>query len=529
MATKGFDLRTAVVAAFKFRWRATMVFLAFIGLAVAVCLVMKTEYTASASMLVKLGRELVFRDPVGPTNGITPASDHDETMASIIAIIDSPNITREAIETIGMTKLYPDMAPGAPAKSSPLDWIGLPMAFVQRTLGNGQHEEPMTTAVRRFSRKLKVDVVKRTGIITVAFSHPDPAIAAEAANLVVGLFQKEVGAIYDNPNLTFMQDLVDKERAGLDSAEEQLSAYQQKYGVYDIDNQIAALLAQKIQIDSNMKSDAAHIAELKILVDTLAAQRAATPQRTVVGTDAVRNRVIDDTESQLLNLRIQERQMTTRYAANYPPLVEVRNQIATAEHALAAARGEPGLLQRFGLNQTYVSIDQALMEHQAELDSYAGRQVAMRAQLASIDTALTGLAARKQMLEDLKRDVALRTDAVKTSYDKLAEARAIDGLNRQAPSSFSLYAAARAPDLADPSRPQPVLYILIAAVFGMLAAATTIFLSYVMDNSFLTPELAAARLRLPVLGVVDYRRNLARLGRVGQIADMRGARDLSRT
>jgi uncharacterized protein involved in exopolysaccharide biosynthesis len=517
------------VAACKFRWRAAVVFAAFVGLSVAVCLVMKTQYTASASVLVKLGRELVYRAPVGETATATPAEDHDEVMASIIAIMEDPVLVRSAIQKIGLVRLYPDMAPDAPPATGPAAWIGSGLAWLQMELGNGQQEDPLTTAVRRFKRKLDVAVIKRTGILTVSFSHASPAIAAEAANTVVALFQQEAGKIYDEPNLTYMQSLVDKERAGLASAQAALSAYQQKYGVYNVDDQINALLTQKIAIDTNLKADAAHIAELQILVGTLAQQRASLPRRTVLFTDTQRNRVVDDTEQALLTLQVQERQMATRFAANYPPLVEVRNQIAVAQQSLKAARAEPGEVPRLGMSETFVTVEQSLLQHQAELDSFAGRQTAMKTQLASIEQTLAGLSERKRALAELQQEVDLRNDAVKVAYTKLAEARAIDGLNHEKPSSFSMYQPALPPDAANPSRPLPVLYTLIGMVVGLIGAATTIFLSYVMDSSFLTPELAGARLRLPVLGVVDYRRNLARLGRVGLLSDASGAaRDLTR-
>ena len=68
----------------------------------------------------------------------------------------------------------------------------------------------------------------------------------------------------------------------------------------------------------------------------------------------------------------------------------------------------------------------------------------------------------------------------KTSYDKLVEARAVDGLNHEKPSSFSLYQAATPPDPADPARPLPLLYMLIGVVVGVLGALVTLFLSYRM-------------------------------------------------
>src|SRR5262245_66490611 len=105
------SLRDALVIAFKFRTRALAVLLGCLGLAIALCLVMTPIYASSTSLLVKLGRELVYRPEIGTTNNVTapPVIDKDEIIASNIAIMTSRDIIERAITTVGIEQLYPDL------------------------------------------------------------------------------------------------------------------------------------------------------------------------------------------------------------------------------------------------------------------------------------------------------------------------------------------------------------------------------------------------------------------------------------
>ena len=143
---------------------------------------------------------------------------------------------------------------------------------------------------------------------------------------------------------------------------------------------------------------------------------------------------------------------------------------------------------------------------QAELKSAVDRRDAMQAQLGVVTANINQLSVRQRELQDLEHDVALRTDAVKTSYDKLTEARVVDGLNREKPASFSVVQAAEPPDLSNPARPLPLLYTAAAAAVGMIGAASVVFFSYRMAGTFVTPEQASRRLNMPVLAVISYNR-----------------------
>jgi uncharacterized protein involved in exopolysaccharide biosynthesis len=526
----GLDLRIGTIVVSKYLMRAITVFLLFVALAVAVCLIMTPQYTATASVLVKIGRELVYHSEVGTAELPLPSVDHDEALASNIEIMSSPEIKKQVIETIGIKRMYPqlfDDDSGDDKNEKPsliAEVIGSAIESFMGFFGMDRDPQPMTEAMQLFGRKLKIDVVKKTSIVTVSFTHRDPQIAAEAANLVVEDFQKRTGDIYNDPNLDLMEHEVAGMREAASQAQARLNDYRQQYGVYAFDNQIQLLLTQKTAIDSSIKDTQAHIAELQDMVAALKVQRGTTPASIPLAFATQRHTVVDATETQLLTLRLQEKQLASRYQSSYQPLVDLRDQIRLAENALAAQRSDrSGAMATTGVNPTYQLIDQQTLQHEAELKSSAGRLEALQEQLASVTAAMQTLSSRQRQLLDLEHDVALRNGAVQTSYEKLTQARAVSNLNTEQPSSFRLYQPATPPDPALPSRPNPILYLAIAIILGLFGAAATIFLSHAMNDSFLTPEQASLRLGLPTLAVIGYNRRFSRIkiaGRSGPVGGM---------
>ncbi len=496
------DIRSAVAIAFKYWRRAAMVFCGALLASVAVCVIMTTQYAATTDVLVKIDRELVYRPEVGSTQAAVPTVDRDNLIASNIAIMRGPDIERQVIKTIGAGNLYPKLVDRS-LNPAIINWISDTIAAAETAVGIIPASVDMQV-MDKFDRKLTIDTVKKTDIVSVSFMHPDPAIAARVANMVVDLFQQKTGSIYADPNLDFMQKNVDGQRAALTQAEARLNDFRRRSGVYAFNSQIDLLLKQRMDIDTGLLSAEAHIAELNGMVAALLVQRSTTPQMIPLYAETERHKSIDDAQTQLLGLSLQEQQLAGRFSDKYQPLIDIRSQIKVAKAALAADRGDTGSHTRRGLNDTYQEVNQETLRRQAELKSAVDRRDAMQAQLGVITGNISQLSVRQRELQDLEQDVALRTDAVKTSFDKLTEARVVDGLNRQKPASFSVVQAADAPDPSDPARPLPLLYTAAAAVVGMIGAASVVFFSYRMADTFVTPEQASRRLNMPVLAVISY-------------------------
>ena len=497
------NLRTCAVIAFKFWPRAVLAFCIIFGLAIAASLLVKREYTASSLVLVKIGRELVYRPEFNSTAGQMETVDKDEIFASNIAIFKSASLIEEAINEIGIDRLYPDLVEPRPpsilntALSSVESWLSIP----EPTL--------LSKAANRFNHKLSVAVVKKTSLLDVSFTHPDPAMAAQVANLVVALFQQHVGSIYDNSNLQFEENQVKELQAGLETAENRLSAYRLSHNAFDLTDQLSLLLKQRDDTESKLNDTTAQIVQLEGLTAALRAQVAATPSSVPLYTETDRHRSIDDATTQLMQLQIQERQLATRFGENYPQLAEVRNQIKTAQAAVAAQSQHNGTRTRTGVNDVATTLQQSLLQNSAQLQSLSGMRDTLRGQIDSLNTSIAALSKTQPALAQLQRDVAQRTAAVKASYDKFIEARTVEGLNHEAPASFTVAEKAVTPDPADPSKPRPLLYMLMGIALGGFSGVVTLFLSFRTFGRFLTANQVARRLNRPVLAVIDYNASLA--------------------
>jgi uncharacterized protein involved in exopolysaccharide biosynthesis len=323
----GITLRDALVIAFKYRRRALSVLVGMVGLAVAACVLMTPIYASTCSVMVKLGRELVYRPEVGVNNNVAapPVIDKEEVIASNVAIMTSRDILERAITTIGIERLYPDLVdPPEYVKA-----IGGAIATVAGALGiELGHEALIEQAMRKFLKRLKVEPVKKTNVIEVTFEHPDPALAAQVANLVVDYFKQKTLAVYSDPNLGFLERQVADDRAALLDAEAKLAAYRQEHGVYQLADQINLLLRQRIELDTSLKGLSSRVEELLGMVTSLKGHRRTVPATIPLYTENERYKVLDDTQSQLLSLRLRERELESKFNDSYPMLVDVRAQIA---------------------------------------------------------------------------------------------------------------------------------------------------------------------------------------------------------
>jgi uncharacterized protein involved in exopolysaccharide biosynthesis len=499
------DFRTLCVVGFKFRWRGVAVFGLCVALAFAASILVRTQYTSTASILVKIGRELIYRPDIGQPTSPVQSVDKDELYASNIYIMRSSPLIEAVIKQVGLARIYPDLADNAP--QGIVDSIRLMIARTLDLVGLGSTtppESPIAVAVQRVDKHLWTDVAKKTGIINVTFMNPDPVVAAEVANAVVAEFQKRAGAIYDNPDLQFEQTRVDSQRAELDEAQNKLNAYRHTHNAYALSDQLNLLLQQKVTIDSKLKDTDSQIAQLQGLVAALTTQVADMPKTVSLFSDTERHRAVDDTTQQLVQLQLQERQMATRFGNDYPPLVAVRNGIKAARAAVAAQTSEGGTQTRTGLNDVRTALDQSRLQSQAQLKSLLGMRETLQNQIGNVEAAIATLSSAQPELTQLEQDVNMRTEALKASYDKLVEMRTVEGLNHEKPASFSVFQHAVPAELADPARPAPLLYMVIGIGVGLFGALVTLFLSYRMFNGFLTPKQVALRLNRPVLAVVDY-------------------------
>lgn len=378
----GINPRDALVIAFKYRRRALGVFAGMVGLAILLCIVMTPVYAATCSVLVKLGRELVYRPEVGVNNNVAapPVIDKDEVLASNVEIMNSRDILERVITTVGIEKLYPDLL-------DPPEYMkaihGAITAVTDLFGVEREHQALLDQAMRKFQKRLKIEPVKKTNLIEVTFEHPDPATAAQVANLLVEFFKQKTLAVYSDPNLGFLEHQVAADRAALLDAEAKLAAYRQENGVYQLTDQVNLLLRQRIELDTSLKGVVSRVEELQGLVASLKAQRKSVPATIALYSEDDRFKVLDDSQSQLLTLRLRERELESKYNDSFPMLADVRAQIAITEKFLATQKD--GMKRRVGSNDVARELELETLRRDSELASLVARRDVMVEQVTRID------------------------------------------------------------------------------------------------------------------------------------------------
>ena len=87
-----------------------LVFLVLFAIGGGAAFLMKKEYTAQSSILVRLGQEYVYEPELGDA-ARGAISTTDQIVQSEIQILQSAALHRRVIEGLGMTRVFPKLAP----------------------------------------------------------------------------------------------------------------------------------------------------------------------------------------------------------------------------------------------------------------------------------------------------------------------------------------------------------------------------------------------------------------------------------
>ncbi len=157
------NMRDILSVIFKRKYTILAVFVIVFGSVFLYALLAPRVFEAKSILLVKLGREFMrTSEGTGPSSGLL--IQPETIMKSEMSILTSRDLITRVIETVGLKKIYP--------------------GFKKTDQGATQ------LAVTSFEEDLNVSNVPNSGLIQVAFTHRDPATAAQVVNTLVEEFQR---------------------------------------------------------------------------------------------------------------------------------------------------------------------------------------------------------------------------------------------------------------------------------------------------------------------------------------------------
>ena len=187
-------------------------------------------YEATSLMLVKFGRELVYKSEVGTDQTIT-ARDKETMINSELAILHSRPVLLQVVRTVGLTELYPDLAVAVEAAESEsgTDDPRVHLLYAQ--------------AAERLGMSLSAQALPDADVLKISFQHPGPFTAETTVQEVVTRFLEAHLEAYGEPEMaTFLDQRVTEYEARLDESEKELLEFETAHAAFALESPQTTLM-----------------------------------------------------------------------------------------------------------------------------------------------------------------------------------------------------------------------------------------------------------------------------------------------
>jgi uncharacterized protein involved in exopolysaccharide biosynthesis len=394
-------------------------------------------FEAVSSLLVRMGREYVYRPEVGRAETArTPSLS--EIVNSEVEILASRDLAELVVVALGVEKLYPDLLA-----------LGLDQVVTREK------------AVLRFRQATSVRAVLESSVIKVAYEHQVPQVAADAVNLLVERFRDKHVEVFGEERSGGLEDQMKAQRAGLTHAEEALAEFKRANGVFDLDEQRRLLLGQRVRLEEELRDCELQLVETRVRVEHAAqAEPAAAPARaertpsegllTGLGPEAraldplAANRLIEAASLRLMELQLEASELMRDYGPENRKVQSVRADIELVQDYLRRARIRSGT-------------------------SGEARRTALARELADLDRRIEHLDLQEKTLRRLERELTAAESALQILRERVAEARLAEELDREKRISVRVIEKAAPPVVAS-GLPRN-LKIALGSFVGLLAGA----------------------------------------------------------
>jgi len=472
-------LRDILTLLFKHKTKIVGMFFLWVIASLLLSFLLPPVYEAKTSLLVKIGREYVNRPEFG--EGRTLMSlEQQEVVNSEIEILSNRELIAKVINNLTVEYLYPDLVKHPPKKMTPLG-----------------------ASILNFEKSLKVEAVRKSNVIQVAFRHGDPKVALRVVKTLVELFKEKHLEVFSETPSSFLESQLATYREKLENSENKMESFKQQNQVVSLEEQKSLLLKQRTDLDTSLKTTSNTIRELQEKLASLNHQKKEASANKALYTNTERENIIVDAQAKLLALQLQEQDLLKKYTEESRLVANVRKEIQFVQNFLKEQ--EADISSRVGTgNRVYQEMELERIKTQADLKSQEAKAATLASQLGKLDEEIRSLDSSEIAFGTLKRELSTNEKYYQTYVDRLEEARISENMNLNKLANISVIQEAAVSE--KPVRPRKELNVLIGIFIGGISGIGLALFSEGLSQSFTTPESAERRLALPVLTVVSYKK-----------------------
>lgn len=412
--SSGYTLRDLLMLAF-YSWR-VIILAALIPLLIGIAAAVTTqkEYTASGLIMVLITREHSGTDQVTGEGPSVLSLEGLKLVQSETQIMESDSVLSEVVQSIGPELLYPRLGQRR--------LFGL--------ISPIPPEERPRKAVEMFRKDLGAEVQDDSNVIRVSFRHPNPQIAAAAANAVIEAYRVRRKAVFDVVATQFLRNEMKRFTAELQGIDGQIRAIKAQYDVIDIDQDVILAANQADTLLQRTRHIQERRATVRREVEAGRARLAAQPETLFDFNEQTNIMSNDEDRNTLTKLLMDRDYMMKHYAPGYPPLAQLNEKIARIEAQIAEKRKPQFSTGRTVRNPVvdYVTThlmeleieDAALDDQIAELERQYGEAVKRVDALRDAQAALHELERTRKVMEQIYSEYAVRTEAARIDEEAQA-------------------------------------------------------------------------------------------------------------
>ena len=470
-------LRDLLTIAWHDRKRIGAAVLAGLLLTLLAALSMPRNYSAEASLLLRLGREYLYVPETGDPSTAQPLPyDREQTLVAEAKILTSRDVLESVVAQLGVARVYPQIT-------------------TNRTATAAEQAE----ATKALGRAIKADLLKGSNLLQVSFRHPDAETSARVLDQVIDSYLLKRRDVFASSSGGQAEAELAARRIQLNTAEARLASFKQARGIRSFSEEQSLLLAQRSEIERRQTETNLALAQADGRRAALAAQLGRLPAEVKLQRETARGEAAEAARKLLLDLQLKEREASSKFFDGEAQVQDVRADIERVKAHLRMLEQSPPEAVRTGRSPVRDGAESDLVRSAADLSQSRSGLTALAAQRAAIDKRLGELANSESELRALERDRRLAEVQYEAAAKRLRDERVLTDLDLQRKSNVSVVQRPAVPAQAESKRSLVlVLGIILSLGLGVLVA----FLSALWRDTFLTPADVQRELGLPLLGAI---------------------------
>jgi uncharacterized protein involved in exopolysaccharide biosynthesis len=467
-----------------FRHRRLFVWVwASVVLAAIAYLVAGDRYQAHMKLMVRPGRAdaPVSAQENAPLD-LTRLAITEEELNSEVELLRDDEVLRRVVEENGLTGR---------------DWFH----FLRLNEGPSARVE---RAARRLGRKLNIEAVKKTDLISVGYSSGNPRLAARVLQSLANAYVQKHAVVHrPNGEVLFFEAQTEESLQQLEKAQRDLAGFAAGRGIIQAGLERDLALQKLSDFDSSYRRTRIDMAEIEQRILELEKRLTVLPERTTTQVRTADNpELLRALKSSLLDLELKRTELLTKFESNHPLVREVDRQISQAQAAIAAENVSPVHDETTDKNPHYEWVTSELERAQVEWKALAARASATGSQEAAYRTLAQQLGKDAITQDDLLNREKTAEDNYLLYVKKQEEARLADALDERGIVNVTVAEEPVAPAL-------PVWSMWTVLAVGMIAAGVAgtgaAFVADHLDPMLRTPDDVLAYLEAPVLASLPAR------------------------